>query len=216
MGRKRNTAERNRIASIAFTLFRNNGYKNTTYVDIAKAADTQPTNIQYYYPRKEQFLEVCLKQMLNICAEIVLDSYPDLSPLDQINLIAYLACYYFYFDDLLHDISDAVLENRQVSIHVINDISDWCIQFVKLEDPEMQLRLKKAQLYALGAGSEYLYYSIHTNTSFDPDEIIQIEAQISGSLLNLPFSNPADLVSHAWLSQKCRIVREKLINPPIS
>lgn len=53
MGRKRNTAERNRIASIAFTLFRNNGYKNTTYVDIAKAADTQPTNIQYYYPRKE-------------------------------------------------------------------------------------------------------------------------------------------------------------------
>ncbi|MBQ1545572.1 MAG: TetR/AcrR family transcriptional regulator, partial [Clostridia bacterium] len=71
MGRKRNDAERNRIQSIAFNLFRASGYNETSFTDIANASGAKRSLVQYYFPKKENLIYIYINKALDLASEMV-------------------------------------------------------------------------------------------------------------------------------------------------
>ena len=61
--------EQNRIAKIAFSLFREKGYDKTSIKEIADAANIQKALVQYYFPKKDLFIDIFIQKSLDTVVE---------------------------------------------------------------------------------------------------------------------------------------------------
>lgn len=69
MARPRNVERKQQIEQQARILFRQKGYKKTSYTDIAEACGLEKTNIQIHFPRKELFIYHFMEDILNASDE---------------------------------------------------------------------------------------------------------------------------------------------------
>ncbi len=65
MPRPRNIERKQEIEANARALFREQGYRKTSYAQIAKACGLEKTHIQIHYPKKEIFVEQFLRDLLD-------------------------------------------------------------------------------------------------------------------------------------------------------
>ena len=71
MARPKKPEERNRIRDVAFNVFSSKGFENSSFSDIAKEASVSKSLVQYYFPKKEQFIQDFIDKSLSAVTEIV-------------------------------------------------------------------------------------------------------------------------------------------------
>ena len=59
--------KRSFILSQAFGLLMEKGYAKTSYTDIAKACQLTRPLVQYYFPKKEMFMQEFIERLIELC-----------------------------------------------------------------------------------------------------------------------------------------------------
>ena len=105
--------EQNRIAKIAFSLFVEKGFNDTSISDIAKAAGIQKGLVQYYFPKKENFAHLFIEQTMQYILESI--NSTDIkfkNEIERFYLIGYFESYYLSIHDSMKNLRVDVLVSR--------------------------------------------------------------------------------------------------------
>ena len=71
MARPKKPEERKRIRDVAFNVFTREGFEGASFSDIAKEASVSKSLVQYYFPKKEQFIADFIHKSLNVTRQII-------------------------------------------------------------------------------------------------------------------------------------------------
>ena len=181
--------EQNRIAKIAFNIFKEKGYENTSFAAIAKEAGIAKNLLQYYFPKKENFVELFIDTSLPYTFEVLRETLDNIkSPSDFLRDIYYVAYFEFWYltkhEEIGMLISD-VLSSRATSAIIAEALSNWLIENVKfIGDKGPALADQIA--YAIGGGFEYAYIKTQKGEDVDVDMIVTQSMELLGNALGIP------------------------------
>ncbi len=214
MGRKRNDAERNRIQSIAFNLFRASGYNETSFTDIANASGAKRSLVQYYFPKKENLIYIYINKALDLASEMVEGNPFVTDPIKKLHLIGYLEYMALYKDNQADHLIKDILQDRDNTQMAIDRVVEWSIRYLGSEDEAYNRQLAEALTYAVGGGCELIYrYVVKGEVDqHSPKEIAERSIQIMDFLMGRqPHAiNLDNQELEQWVKEKVRIMNKRM------
>ena len=206
--------EQNRIAKIAFNLFREKGYENTSFATIAKEAGIAKNLLQYYFPKKENFVSLFINMSLPYTFEAMQASMENIkTPVEFLKDIYYIAYFEFWYltkHDYIGMLTSDVLSSRATSAIIAQALSDWLIENVRLIGAKGPA-LADEIAYAIGGGFEYAYIKMQKGEDIDVDLIVTQSIELLGRALGVPsrllkFKFDVD---PAWLEENARALDKR-------
>lgn len=174
MARPRNEKKRTEILRCAIKLFRRQGYKKTSYQNIADAASESRAVVQYYFPQKTEFASLFFN-MLGECTLEVLERHTMLTNDKYINFYLDSQLYYTFLvsnEGTKLFLSD-LLESRALSDDVmLNDI-EWLKNFFDEETEEERARSLKISLIRGGGLLTYIHYWLPRSNDIEIESIVR-------------------------------------------
>ncbi|MBR6479721.1 MAG: TetR/AcrR family transcriptional regulator [Clostridia bacterium] len=181
--------EQNRIAKIAFNLFREKGYENTSFAAIAKEAGIAKNLLQYYFPKKEDFITLFIDTTLPFIFDSLRATLDGItSPVELLKDVYFLAYFEFWYltkHEYIGHLTSDVLASRATSAIVAQEISNWFIENVKIignKGPALTDQIA----YAIGGGLEYAYIKNQKGEEIDVDMIVSQSIVLLGQALGIP------------------------------
>lgn len=218
MARPKKPEERKRIRDVAFNVFARKGYESTSFSDIAKEASVSKSLVQYYFPKKEQFVSDFIDRSLTITEEIIDEDLDYEFKHELAKLFAMgLATYHF---SMLNSSMDAmrmdILRDRGSTEIVVRYAIDWIFKHTTafpLETKEQEDMAKKTIVYVVGGTFDYLYDCMMYSVPFDMDFLIFASTAIMTPFLTNPFGEAQAIqaaMTPEWLDAARKKFNERL------
>lgn len=155
---------RERIETAAFGLFRECGYRLTSYSKIAEASGVGRPLVQYYFPKKE---DLATGFVLTIMREtsMLVDAADE--PLVSVTRLGQVYYSFLLADAPMKRLTLDLLSSRQVTSRVTAANAEYTIPaFQGMQgNPEI---LRQASIRATGGIYELLFIGLENNQEFDP------------------------------------------------
>ena len=129
MARPKKPEERNRIRDVAFNVFSSKGFENSSFSDIAKEASVSKSLVQYYFPKKEQFISDFIDKSLSAVRDIVREDL-DITyehELGELYAIGYCQFYFAMYNDRMNSLRLDIIRDRGNTEMVVKHAIDWLI-----------------------------------------------------------------------------------------
>lgn len=161
MPRPKKPEERNRIMTIAFKVISSEGFNKTTFSDIAASSGVTKSLVQYYFPKKEQFLHEFIKKSLSVCADMV-DANPDIdksNPFARFYAIGLTQYSLIMQNENFNKFILEAISDRNITKLVFDIFLDWTIENTDLlpADPSEREDAINVLQYGIGGAFEYLF-----------------------------------------------------------
>ncbi|WEV58206.1 TetR/AcrR family transcriptional regulator [Ligilactobacillus acidipiscis] len=156
MGRSQNLQEKKRIHQVAMHLFCQRGYRQTSYQKIADIAGIKRTNVQHYFPKKQEFVFIFLNNLLNLSQQYTVK---DLEYSDNIKTFYVLGRIYFNFllnTKGLEKFTYDIFASREVTDQIIYFNEQWAIDYLKLSTNNEKV-ISNVVIFAMGGAYEIVY-----------------------------------------------------------
>ena len=172
MARPKKPEERSRIRDVAFNVFSRQGFENSSFSDIAKEASVSKSLVQYYFPKKEQFVSDFIDRSLSVVTEIVRSDldYEFEHSLGELYAIGYAQFYFAMYNDRMNTLRMDIIRDRGNTEMVVKQGIDWLVKHteaIPVDDPEQQRLVQKTLIYVVGGAFDYLYDCISNGVEID-------------------------------------------------
>lgn len=159
---------RTTIESAAYKLFREIGYKLTSYTAIAEASGVGRPLVQYYFPKKDDLATRFILKVLESITGLV-DATGKASPSPQGCIVQLGQVYYAFLlsDEKMRRLAYDLFSSRQVTGKVIETNAAYTIPLLgsAAEDAE---RLVEASVKATGGVYELMFRGLEKGLPLDP------------------------------------------------
>lgn len=162
---------RTAIESAAYRLFREVGYKLTSYTAIAEGSGVGRPLVQYYFPKKDDLATSFILRVLESISGLV-GATGKASPSPQ-GRIAQLGQVYYSFllsDDKMRRLALDLFSSRQVTGKVIEANAAYTIPLLE-GDSEDAERLVEASVKATGGVYELMFRGLERLLPLDPADL---------------------------------------------
>ena len=186
MPRPKKPEERNRIKNVAFEVLANKGFEETTFADIAKEANITKSLVQYYFPKKEQFLSEFIQKSLSIVQEMV-ENDKDLhltNSVEKLYAVGFAQFYFALFNDKMKYIAMDILRDRATTKQVTDIAVDWIYNNTNLiprdelqagpNYKEIEQKVYKTCVFVIGGALDYIYKCLLDDDEIDTDFLSDI------------------------------------------
>ena len=205
MGKSKNVEERNRILKIAYGLFKDKGYHNTSFQDIAAKANVQKALVQYYFPQKEIFINLFIEQSLDFIASSIQDSgLEEENALENLYLIGYFELWYLTCNEYMEYLKYDIVSSRKNTRTVIRIVIDWALRYMELTDKDDIRALSDAITISIGGGFELVYMCFCDSQPISPKDIVDKVVLIMSAVMGIHAPNiyVGEILSENWLNEK--------------
>ena len=209
MARPKKPEERNRIRDVAFNVFSNKGFENSSFSDIAKEASVSKSLVQYYFPKKEQFVHDFIDKSLAAVTEIVREDL-DIQyehELGELYAIGYCQFYYAMYNERMNSLRMDILRDRGNTAMVVKHGIDWLVNnthAIQVETPEEIERCKKTLVFVVGGAFDYLYDCMLYSVPFDVEFLSDAAMVLLNPFLSMEFHEGEAIrnqISPEWLEK---------------
>ena len=207
MARPKKPEERNRIRDVAFNVFSNKGFENSSFSDIAKEASVSKSLVQYYFPKKEQFVHDFIDKSLAAVTEIVREDL-DIQyehELGELYAIGYCQFYYAMYNERMNSLRMDILRDRGNTEMVVKHGIDWIVSHtnaIQVESEAEIERCKKTLVFVVGGAFDYLYDCMLYGVPFDEEFLSDASMMLLNPFLNVEFHEGEAIrkqISPEWL-----------------
>ena len=207
MARPKKPEERNRIRDVAFNVFSSKGFENSSFSDIAKEASVSKSLVQYYFPKKEQFISDFIDKSLSAARDIVREDL-DITyehELGELYAIGYCQFYFAMYNDRMNSLRLDIIRDRGNTEMVVKHAIDWLISntnAIQVEEPEEIEKVKKTFVFAIGGAFDYLYDCMLYGVPFDEAFMSDATMMLLNPFLNVEFHEGEAIrkqISPEWL-----------------
>ena len=174
MGKKKNQEARNKINLAARKLFAQKGYSNTTTKDIADEAGCEKTLVQYYFPKKDDFMTFFLEDMLNHT-----DTYIEKKGLKKNNYFGNLMfiglVHYAYLlnSENMKVLTIDIISNRFLTEVMIDMDINWATNYMKFVPDDEQDDWEDNIAMIMGGAYELIFRKMSKGKNISPRELIE-------------------------------------------
>ncbi|MBP5271692.1 MAG: TetR/AcrR family transcriptional regulator [Clostridia bacterium] len=218
MARPKKPEERRRIRDVAFNVFARKGLESTSFSDIAKEASVSKSLVQYYFPKKEQFVSDFIDRSLTITEEIIEEDLDYEFKHELAKLFAMgLAQFHFSINNKALDAMRMdILRDRGSTEVVVRYAIDWIFKHTTvfpLETQEEEDMAKKTIVYVIGGTFDSLYDCMLYDVDFDLDFLFFASTAIMKPYLTNPFGEAEaikEALSPEWLDAALKKYNERL------
>ena len=209
MARPKKPEERNRIRDVAFNVFSNKGFENSSFSDIAKEASVSKSLVQYYFPKKEQFVHDFIDKSLAAVTEIVREDL-DIQyehELGELYAIGYCQFYYAMFNERMNSLRMDIIRDRGNTEMVVKHGIEWLVNnthAIQVETPEEIERCKKTLVFVVGGAFDYLYDCMLYSVPFDVEFLSDAAMVLLNPFLSMEFHEGEAIrnqISPEWLEK---------------
>ena len=209
MARPKKPEERNRIRDVAFNVFSNKGFENSSFSDIAKEASVSKSLVQYYFPKKEQFVQDFIDKSLAAVTEIVREDL-DIKyehELGELYAIGYCQFYYAMYNERMNSLRMDILRDRGNTEMVVKHGIDWLVNntnAIQVEEEEQIEQVKKTVVFVAGGAFDHLYDCMLNGLPFDVQFLSDAALTLLNPFLNVPFHEGEAIrnqISPEWLEK---------------
>ena len=209
MARPKKPEERARIRDVAFGVFARQGFENSSFSDIAKAASVSKSLVQYYFPKKEQFLTDFIDRSLAAVSDIVaadLD-YEFQHELGKLYAIGYAQFYFAMYNDRMNSLRMDIIRDRATTEMVVRNGVEWIAAHttaLPTSMPEQEALARKTLIYVVGGAFDYIYDCMTTGATIDPEFLSDTSMSLLDRFLDEPFTEGNDIraaMTTDWLER---------------
>lgn len=209
MARPKKPEERNRIRDVAFNVFSNKGFENSSFSDIAKEASVSKSLVQYYFPKKEQFVHDFIDKSLAAVTEIVREDL-DIQyehELGELYAIGYCQFYYAMYNERMNSLRMDIIRDRGNTEMVVKHGIEWLVNnthAIQVETPEEIERCKKTLVFVVGGAFDYLYDCMLYSVPFDVEFLSDAAMVLLNPFLSMEFHEGEAIrnqISPEWLEK---------------
>lgn len=209
MARPKKPEERNRIRDVAFNVFSNKGFENSSFSDIAKEASVSKSLVQYYFPKKEQFVHDFIDKSLAAVTEIVREDL-DIQyehELGELYAIGYCQFYYAMYNERMNSLRMDIIRDRGNTEMVVKHGIEWLVNnthAIQVETPEEIERCKKTLVFVVGGAFDYLYDCMLYSVPFDVEFLSDAAMELLNPFLSMEFHEGEAIrnqISPEWLEK---------------
>lgn len=220
MARPKKPEERNRIRDVAFCVFSKKGYEKASFSDIAKEASVSKSLVQYYFPKKEQFVNDFINKSLSTVAEIVREDL-DITyehELGELYAIGYLQFYFAMCNDTMNALKCDILRDRAITEMVVKHGITWLIDnsnAIQVETPEEISACKKTLVFVVGGAFDYIYDAILYGVPFDIEFLSDAAMKLLNPFLKEEFHEGASIrnqISDEWMEEAKKKYNRRLFS----
>lgn len=209
MARPKKPEERNRIRDVAFNVFSNKGFENSSFSDIAKEASVSKSLVQYYFPKKEQFISDFIDKSLGAVTEIVREDL-DITyehELGELYTIGYCQFYFAMHNERMNSLRMDIIRDRGNTEMVVKHGIDWIVSHtnaIQVEGEAEIERCKKTLVFVVGGAFDYLYDCMLYGVPFDEEFLSDASMMLLNPFLNVEFHEGEAIrkqISPEWLEK---------------
>lgn len=209
MARPKKPEERNRIRDVAFNVFSNKGFENSSFSDIAKEASVSKSLVQYYFPKKEQFISDFIDKSLSAVTQIVREDL-DLQfdhELGELYAIGYAQFYFAMHNEKMNSLRMDIIRDRGNTEMVVKHGIDWLVsntKAIQVETPEQVEACKKTLVFVVGGAFDYLYDCMLYGVEFDEEFLSDAAMALLNPFLKVEFHDGEAIrkqMSKDWLEK---------------
>lgn len=209
MARPKNAEERRRIRDVAYKVFSEKGFENTSFSDIAKGASVTKSLVQYYYPKKEQFISDFINSSLSAVTQIVqtdLD-YEFEHELGKLYAVGYAQFYFAMYNERMNSLRMDVLRERSNTELVANIAIDWILantDAIPTGDEKGEENVRNMLIFIVGGAFDYLYNCMEHGISYDLNFLSDAAFALLSPLLPETFREGEHIraaMTTAWLEK---------------
>lgn len=209
MARPKKPEERNRIRDVAFNVFSNKGFENSSFSDIAKEASVSKSLVQYYFPKKEQFIQDFIDKSLSAVTEIVREDL-DIQyehELGELYAIGYCQFYFAMYNERMNSLRMDLIRDRANTEMVVKHGIEWLVSnthAIQVETPEEIEHCKKTLVFVVGGAFDYLYDCMLYSVPFDVEFLSDAAMALLNPFLNMEFHEGEAIrkqISPEWLEK---------------
>ena len=209
MARPKKPEERNRIRDVAFNVFSNKGFENSSFSDIAIEASVSKSLVQYYFPKKEQFIQDFIDKSLSAVTEIVREDLDiqDEHELGELYAIGYCQCYFAMYNERMNSLRMDLIRDRANTEMVVKHGIEWLVSnthAIQVETPEEIEMCKKTLVFVVGGAFDYLYDCMLYSVPFDVEFLSDAAMSLLNPFLNMEFHEGEAIrnqISPEWLEK---------------
>ena len=207
MARPKKPEERSRIRDVAFNVFSSKGFESSSFSDIAKEASVSKSLVQYYFPKKEQFISDFIDRSLSVVSEIVdadLDYEFD-HDLGKLYAIGFAQFYFAMYNEKMNSLRMDILRDRGNTEMVVRHAIEWILEHTDafpIGSREDQILAQKTLVYVVGGAFDYLYDCISNGIEFDTAFLSDTSMTLLNPFLKEPFTEGdavRAVMTPAWL-----------------
>ncbi|MBR1704665.1 MAG: TetR/AcrR family transcriptional regulator [Clostridia bacterium] len=209
MARPKKPEERNRIRDVAFNVFASKGFENSSFSDIAKEAAVSKSLVQYYFPKKEQFISDFIDRSLSAVEQIVAEDL-DVEyehELGKLYAIGYAQFYFAMYNEKMNSLRMDIMRDRGNTEMVVKNGIDWILEntsAIPTDTPEKEELIKKTLVFVVGGAFDYLYDCMIYGVDFDTAFLSDVAMTLLNPYLEKPFSEGDKLravMTPEWLEK---------------
>ena len=209
MARPKKPEERNRIRDVAFNVFSSKGFENSSFSDIAKEASVSKSLVQYYFPKKEQFIQDFIDKSLSAVTEIVREDL-DIQyehELGELYAIGYCQFYFAMYNERMNSLRMDLIRDRANTEMVVKHGIEWLVSnthAIQVETPEEIEMCKKTLVFVVGGAFDYLYDCMLYSVPFDVEFLSDAAMSLLNPFLNMEFHEGEAIrnqISPEWLEK---------------
>lgn len=209
MARPKKPEERNRIRDVAFNVFSSKGFENSSFSDIAKEASVSKSLVQYYFPKKEQFISDFIDRSLSAVEQIIEEDL-DVEyehELGKLYAIGYAQFYFAMYNEKMNTLRMDILRDRGNTEIVMKNALDWLVEntrAIQVQTPEEVEQVKRTLVFVVGGAFDYLYDCMLYGVPFDTEFLSEAAMQLLNPYLDIPFSGGDKLrnaMTPEWLEK---------------
>ncbi len=218
MARPKKPEERARIRDVAFGVFARQGFENSSFSDIAKAASVSKSLVQYYFPKKEQFLSDFIDRSLAVVSEIVgqdLDCEFRHS-LGKLYAIGYAQFYFAMYNERMNSLRMDIIRDRANTEMVVRHGVEWLATHtdaIPTGAAEEEALARKTLIYVVGGAFDYMFDCMSTGEPIDPEFLSDTSMSLLNKFLDEPFEEGAAIraaMTPDWLEHARRKYNRKI------
>ena len=209
MARPKKPEERNRIRDVAFNVFSNKGFENSSFSDIAIEASVSKSLVQYYFPKKEQFIQDFIDKSLSAVTEIVREDL-DIQyehELGELYAIGYCQFYFAMYNERMNSLRMDLIRDRANTEMVVKHGIEWLVSnthAIQVESEAEIERCKKTLVFVVGGAFDYLYDCMLYGVPFDEEFLSDASMMLLNPFLNVEFHEGEAIrkqISPEWLEK---------------
>ena len=209
MARPKKPEERNRIRDVAFNVFTSKGFENSSFSDIAKEASVSKSLVQYYFPKKEQFINDFIDRSLSVVTQIVSDDldYEFQHELGKLYAVGYAQFYFAMYNDKMNSLRMDIIRDRAVTETVVRNGIEWIASHtnaIPIDTPEAEEECRKTLVYVVGGAFDYIYGCLSQGVDIDPAFLSDTSMTLLSKFLPVEFTE-GDAIRNAmtydWLEK---------------
>lgn len=216
MARPKKPEERNRIRDVAFNVFSTKGFDNSSFSDIAKEAAVSKSLVQYYFPKKEQFIADFIQKSLSVTEELVqeLDISYD-NAFAKLYAIGYAQFYFAMYNEKMSTLRMDLLKDRGNTELILKHGLNWMAENTNSlpEEQEQLDHYKRTVVFVIGGAFDYLYDCLLYGVPVDEDFLDEASTAVLEPLLHFPLSAGASIrktISKEWLAASMEVYNQKV------